>query len=78
MIDDVISRLEKWAPLSLAEHWDNVGLLIEPGQDMPVKNVMLTNDLTEDVVQEAADNEVNLVITYHPNIFHGMKNVTVR
>ncbi|XP_044753129.1 NIF3-like protein 1 isoform X2 [Coccinella septempunctata] len=78
MIDEVIQRLEKWAPLSLAEHWDNVGLLIEPSQDMPIKNVMLTNDLTEDVVQEAADNEANLVITYHPNIFHGMKNVTVR
>ncbi|XP_045473531.1 NIF3-like protein 1 isoform X2 [Harmonia axyridis] len=77
-IDDVIVRLEKWAPLSLAEHWDNVGLLIEPTQDMPVKNVMLTNDLTEDVVQEAAENDANLVITYHPNIFHGMKNITMR
>ncbi|KAK9890916.1 hypothetical protein WA026_012258 [Henosepilachna vigintioctopunctata] len=77
-IDEVISKLEKWAPLSLAESWDNVGLLIEPSQDSIIKNVMLTNDLTEDVVQEAVQKDANLVITYHPNIFQGMKNVTLR
>ncbi|KAL3268656.1 hypothetical protein HHI36_007759 [Cryptolaemus montrouzieri] len=78
MMNEVITKLEKWAPLSLAESWDNVGLLIEPTEDMPIKNVMLTNDLTEDVVQEAAQKNANLVITYHPNIFQGMKNVTRR
>ena len=45
-----VSRFERLCPRSLAEKWDNVGLLVEPEEDITVKRVLLTNDLTEDVM----------------------------
>ena len=29
-LSDVVSKLNEFAPLSLAEKWDNVGLIVEP------------------------------------------------
>lgn len=75
---EIVKGLQSWAPLSLAESWDNVGLLVDPMQDEPVKTVLLTNDLTEDVVDEAVKKQVGLIVSYHPNIFQGLKSVSDR
>ncbi|ESO07077.1 hypothetical protein HELRODRAFT_105066 [Helobdella robusta] len=68
---DVIEVLEKFAPLSLAAQWDNVGLLVEPDNTSAdfIKKIMLTNDLTLNVMKECIDKEINLIISYHPPIF---------
>ncbi|XP_076253391.1 NIF3-like protein 1 isoform X2 [Rhynchophorus ferrugineus] len=75
-LTQVIQRLKTIAPLNLAESWDNVGLLIEPDQKQDVSSILLTIDLTEDVVQEAVDVGAQLIISYHPNIFKPLKSVT--
>ena len=75
-LKEVVTRLNGFAPLHLAENWDNVGLLVEPSQPHSVKSILLTNDLTERVAQEAVDKEVNLVISYHPPIFAPLKRLT--
>ena len=72
----VVSKLNKFAPLSLAEKWDNVGLLVEPSGQHEVESVLLTNDLTEKVLQEAVEKRVNLVVSYHPPIFVPLKRLT--
>ena len=54
-LKDVVKKLHEFAPLQLAEEWDNVGLLVEPSQPHFVKSLLLTNDLTEKVVQEAIE-----------------------
>merc|ERR1712061_317069 len=50
-----VSRFESHFPPKLAEKWDNVGLLVEPTGYKPVSRVMLTNDLTEDVLEECVE-----------------------
>jgi len=75
---DILQRLEAFAPLSLAESWDNVGLLVDPMEEAPVKNILLTNDLTEDVLEEAVKINAGLIVSYHPNIFQGLKSVSSR
>ncbi|XP_030762729.1 NIF3-like protein 1 [Sitophilus oryzae] len=75
-LNDVIKKLESIAPLNLAESWDNVGLLVEPERNSNVNSVLLTIDLTEDVVHEAADIGSQLIISYHPNIFRPLKSIT--
>lgn len=76
-LKEVVTRLNGFAPLHLAENWDNVGLLVEPSaQPYSVKSILLTNDLTERVAQEAVDKEVNMVISYHPPIFAPLKRLT--
>lgn len=71
----VLEVLEQLAPLSLAESWDNVGLLVEPSKQRPIKTILLTNDLTADVMDEAEAMTCDLIISYHPPLFRPFKRL---
>lgn len=76
-LSQILPVLEHLAPLRHAEAWDNVGLLIEPRRDdHPVSRVLLTIDLGEDVLDEAAERGAELIVAYHPPIFSGLKRLT--
>ncbi|KAL1451399.1 hypothetical protein WDU94_005778, partial [Cyamophila willieti] len=73
-LKDVVARLEQMAPLHLAEPWDNVGLLIEPhNTNKTIENILLTIDLTDEVLKEAVENKTDLIISYHPPVFAPLK-----
>jgi len=74
-IKDIAAEIEKIAPLKLAQDWDNVGLLIGDGK-RNVKNILLTIDVTGEVVAEAKRLKTDLIISYHPIIWDGLKQVT--
>ncbi|XP_018332519.1 NIF3-like protein 1 isoform X2 [Agrilus planipennis] len=74
-LSDILQRLEDFAPLSYAESWDNVGLLVDPMENKLIQRILLTNDLTENVVEEAVTIDAGLIVTYHPNIFRPLKTV---
>ncbi len=67
----VVSALERLFPLSLAEPWDNVGLLIPgpAGPEARCHRVLCAIDLTEEVIDEAASAHADLVVAYHPPMF---------
>ena len=74
-IKDIAERIEKIVPLELAQDWDNVGLLIgEPQKN--VKNILLTIDITNDVLAEAKKLKTDLIVSYHPVIWDGLKKIT--
>ncbi|XP_078508736.1 NIF3-like protein 1 [Lissotriton helveticus] len=72
----LVSSLNDFASLSLAESWDNVGLLVEPSPPHSVGTLFLTNDLTEEVMEEALHCKANLILSYHPPIFRPLKRIT--
>jgi dinuclear metal center YbgI/SA1388 family protein len=74
-VKDIAAAIEKIVPLKLAQDWDNVGLLIGNPQ-ANVKNILLTIDITKDVFAEAKRFKTDLIISYHPVIWDGLKNVT--
>lgn len=74
-LKEVLQVLEQLAPLSLAESWDNVGLLVEPSKPRPVKTILLTNDLTDAVMEEAVAVSCDLIISYHPPLFRPIKRL---
>ena len=74
-ITDISAAIEKIAALKLAQDWDNVGLLIGDAQ-RNVKNILLTIDVTDDVVTEAKRLKIDLIISYHPVIWDGLKKIT--
>ena len=75
-VDEIVKRLEHFAPLSLAESWDNVGLLVCPSSTSHVVNsILLTNDLTEVVMDEAIQKNANMILSYHPPIFTPFKTL---
>ena len=72
----LVKRLEEYASLNLAYESDNVGLLVEPSEPLQVKRVLVTNDLTEPVLEEAIKRDVQLIISYHPAIYVPLKRLT--
>jgi dinuclear metal center YbgI/SA1388 family protein len=68
-LQSIIQTLEDIAPLSLAEEWDNVGLLINPLKPRNIKKILLTIDLTEAVADEAIAGKADLIMAYHPILF---------
>jgi len=77
-LTEVVQAMEQFAPLSFAEKWDNVGLIVEPSQIVNVKKILLTNDLTDEVMKEAHQKKPNLIVSYHPPIFSGLKRLTMQ
>ena len=72
----IIAKIEQFSPLSLAGSWDNVGLLVEPHKTAIISKIILTNDLTESVVNECIDKNANMILSYHPPIFKPLKSLT--
>lgn len=66
--------LEAQFPASVAEEWDNVGLLTGDDEN-EVKHVFLALDLTEDVLDEAVRCGADMIVTHHPMIFSGIKKI---
>ena len=75
IVQDICNTLEELAPLSYAEELDNVGLLVgDP--NMNVSGVLITLDTLESVVDEAIKKKCNLILSFHPIIFSGLKSIT--
>ena len=72
---EILKELNDIAPWKYAEEWDNVGLLVG-SRTAEVKKVMLALEPSSEVIKQAIDTEVDMLITHHPLIFRGMKQVT--
>lgn len=74
-IKEIIDVVEAFAPLSLQELWDNSG--VQVGRvDVEATGVLLALDVTEYAVTEAARMGANLIVSHHPLLFEGLKNIT--
>ena len=74
-VKDIISELERFAPLDYQESYDNSGLLIGDLK-MEVTGALCTLDVTEEVIGEAVSTNCNLIISHHPVIFSPLKKLT--
>lgn len=74
-IADITGAIERHAPLSLQEGFDNAGMQVgDPNAEATA--ALLCLDATEEIVEEAAQRGANLIIAHHPLIFHGLKHLT--
>ncbi|MEX2591888.1 MAG: Nif3-like dinuclear metal center hexameric protein [Anditalea sp.] len=74
-IRDLVSYLETIAPPAYQEAYDNAQLIVGNLED-EVKGIICSLDVTEEVVQEAIENNCNLIVAHHPIIFRGLKSLT--
>lgn len=75
VIKEITDYIEQTAPLSLAEAWDNVGLMVGD-TSRAVSTVMLALDVTDSVVKQAVKQKAELIISHHPVIFRPLKCLT--
>lgn len=74
-LNKIIQSIEAVAPEKLAEDWDNVGLQVGSRQQL-VNKILLTLDITAEVVSEAVAKKADLIIAHHPFIFNGLKTLS--
>ncbi|HEX6987786.1 MAG TPA: Nif3-like dinuclear metal center hexameric protein [Planctomycetaceae bacterium] len=74
-VADVAEFLDAFAPATLAESWDNVGLLLGD-RSAELAAVMTCLTLTPDVAAEAIRERAGLVVTHHPILFRPVKRLT--
>ena len=74
-ISEVIEVLDELAPLSLAEDWDNVGLLVGCPSSS-VSAIMTCLTLTSDVLAEAIAGHAQLIVSHHPLMFRPIQRIT--
>jgi dinuclear metal center YbgI/SA1388 family protein len=73
-IKDIAQAIEEFAPASLAEPYDNVGLLVgDP--DAEATGVLVNLDVTGGLIDEAVAAGINLIVTHHPIWFTGLKRL---
>ena len=70
--EKIIDILEEFAPLDLQEDWDNSGWQINL-RNSNVNKIMLSLNVTESVVEQAKQNNCDLIISHHPMIFSPQK-----
>ena len=76
-IKEIVSALERFAPLPLQDGFDNAGLQVGL-TEAEATGALLCLDVTEAVVDEAVTLGYNLIISHHPLIFKGYKSITGR
>lgn len=72
-VQQVYEVMQRLAPPELAEHWDNPGLLVDCGGN--VRRVLVTLDITPEVVEEAAAKQCTIIVAHHPVIFDPLKKL---
>jgi dinuclear metal center YbgI/SA1388 family protein len=73
-IETIAKKIDELAPLKLAQGWDNVGLLVGDAKK-DARNILLTIDITREVLAEAKRLRTDLIVSYHPVIWDGLKQV---
>ncbi len=74
-LQELIRHLEKLAPPSLQESYDNSGL-ITGDPSMEISGVLVCLDALEEVIDEAMENGCNVVVAHHPILFSGLRSLT--
>ena len=74
-VGDIYNYIDTFAPFHTAMGFDNVGLLVG-GKHCPVTSVMVSMDITPEVISEAVSQKAELIISHHPVIFQPLKRLS--
>ena len=75
ILKEITSYIESFAPLAYQEDYDNAGLIVG-NPDQEIKGILITLDVVEEVVDEAIEKGLNLILAHHPIVFSGLKKIT--
>ncbi len=70
----IINKVEEFYPKHLAMDWDNIGLQLGD-KNKEIKSILTALEITSDVIQEAKEKKVDLIIAHHPLIFNPIKDL---
>ena len=71
---EFIKVIEGFCPLDLQESWDNCGFQVDTGK-ADIKRVLVTLEVTNEVIDEAIEHEADLILAHHPMLFSPIRKV---
>jgi dinuclear metal center YbgI/SA1388 family protein len=74
-VAEIVNFLEEFAPPTLAEDWDNVGLLVGDGTQN-ASTLMTCLTISPDVAAEAVQRNAGMIVTHHPVLFRPVQRLT--
>lgn len=74
-LKEIIEIIEKEYPRELAYEWDNPGLFFGKA-DNEIKKVIVTLDVTPEVVEQAISQNAQLILSHHPMVMSGVKTLS--
>lgn len=74
-VKELYAKLCEYMPESLREEWDNDGIMCSSDSSAELENVLITLDVTEEIVDYAISRGFNLIISHHPLIFKPIKSI---
>lgn len=75
-LKDLLNHIDSYAPFSLAEEWDNSGLIVGD-YEAEVSSVAICLDAVSEAVSEAAENGCEVLLCHHPLIFRPIRNIDI-
>lgn len=75
-VEELYGHLSAFAPAALSAEWDNDGIACCIDKTHPVRRVLVALDATEQVVKKAVDGGFDVLLTHHPLLFKGVKELT--
>ena len=76
-VSEIIEIIENVASPEIAEEWDNVGLLLGD-KNKDVSKILVALDINSEIIRQAVENKVELIVTHHPLIIKPIGRVTDR
>ena len=73
-LHQVIAKLETYFPPETAAEWDSVGLVVGDSH-AAISKILLTVDVTQEVVDQAIEEQVDLIVAHHPLLLRGVHTV---
>ena len=74
---ELYTKLTERVPTSLSMGWDGDGFEICPDKDAEVKRVLISLDVTNDVIDRAVEGGFDVIVAHHPMLFNGLKEISV-
>lgn len=74
---DLLKTLDKIAPLSLAEEWDNCGMQVDLGKE-EINKVLVVMEVTQSVIEKAHECGADMIIAHHPLLFSDIAITSLR
>lgn len=75
-VNELYQKMVARMPDALSEPWDNDGYMVCIDGEMEIRRVLLSLDITEDVVDFAIENQYDLIVSHHPLVFKPLSSIT--
>ena len=72
---DVCKAMNEVCPVELQEEWDNSGPQIIISEK-DIKRILISLEITSDVIDEAIEKDVDMIVTHHPLLFKPKNVIT--